>query len=294
VPVRRGGVSVPHPRRLKPKWHWLSAIVYGTSRSFPVGLGVPFGAALASRRATDGAKPKGCRARLGTTAASQRKGLLSYHRPGPSPVVRDGARCSHQRPVPATHDDFPVQQFGDAIDRVIGDAPPWRRGRLKISVLAWGSIVWDRRNLAIITDFEPIGPCLPIEFCRVSLNGCLTLVIDEIFGAPCITYSAISGFGNLDDAIENLRLREGMPNGKGVGFIAPCCRRQSATAMKRHPRAVKMITAWVNNCGFDAAIWTALGSNLRSVPQGESLMTNKIFHDQRPLRCGANKTLFNR
>jgi len=37
-------------------------------------------------------------------------------------VVGDGARCSHQRRVPATHDDFPGQQFGDAIDRVIGDA----------------------------------------------------------------------------------------------------------------------------------------------------------------------------
>ena len=27
--------------------------------------------------------------------------------------------------------------------------------RVRISVLAWGSIVWDRRNLAIIADFEP-------------------------------------------------------------------------------------------------------------------------------------------
>jgi hypothetical protein len=31
--------------------------------------------------------------------------------------------------------------------------------------------------------------------------------------------------------------------------------------MERHPQAVKTIAAWVNTCGFDAAIWTALGSN---------------------------------
>jgi hypothetical protein len=27
-----------------------------------------------------------------------------------------------------------------------------------ITILAWGSIVWDRQNLAIIANFEPIGP----------------------------------------------------------------------------------------------------------------------------------------
>ena len=75
---------------------------------------------------------------------------------------------------------------------------------MRISVLAWGSIVWDRRNLAIIADFEPTGPCLPIEFCRVSSDGRLTLVIDESFGAPCVTYSALSVFDDLDTAIENL------------------------------------------------------------------------------------------
>jgi len=101
--------------------------------------------------------------------------------------------------------------------------------------------------------FEPIGPCLPIEFCRVSRNECLTLVIDEIVGAPCITYSAIGGFSNLDSAIENLRVREGMPRGRGVGFTAPSFGKESATAVERHRQAVKT--------GFGAAIWTALGNN---------------------------------
>lgn len=132
---------------------------------------------------------------------------------------------------------------------------------MRISVLAWGSIVWDRRNLAIIADFEPTGPRLPIEFCRVSRDGRLTLVIDESFGTSSITYSALSAFDDLDAAIENLRDRESMPTPKGVSFTVADCSRQSARAIERHPHAVKTITAWVNANGLDAAIWAALGSN---------------------------------
>jgi len=42
---------------------------------------------------------------------------------------------------------------------------------MKIAVLAWGSLVWDRRDLAVAGNFEPTGPRLPIEFCRVSGDG---------------------------------------------------------------------------------------------------------------------------
>ncbi len=132
---------------------------------------------------------------------------------------------------------------------------------MRISVLAWGSIIWDLGDLAILADFEPTGPSLPIEFCRVSRDGRLTLVIDEAFGAPCITYSALSAFDNLDAAIENLRHREKMPSPEGVGFTVPHHGRRSARAVEHHPQVVKTITAWVNANGFDAAIWTALRNN---------------------------------
>jgi hypothetical protein len=132
---------------------------------------------------------------------------------------------------------------------------------LKISVLAWGSLVWDRRMLAIVGDFAPTGPRLPIEFCRLSRDGRLTLVIDETFGKPCIAYSALSAFDDLDAAIENLRDREGMPNSNGVGFTVADRGRNSAKALERHPHALETIMAWVNAKGLDAAIWTALGSN---------------------------------
>ena len=143
---------------------------------------------------------------------------------------------------------------------------------MRISVLAWGSIVWDRRDLAVIADFEPTGPRLPVEFCRVSRDGRLALVIDEAFGAPCITYSALSAFDTLDAAIENLRDREKMPSPKGAGFTVPRSGKRSGRAIERHPQAVRAITAWVNENGFDAAIWTALGNNFAEKTGGPFLV----------------------
>lgn len=132
---------------------------------------------------------------------------------------------------------------------------------MMIAVLAWGSLVWDRRELVIAEDFRPVGPLLPIEFSRVSRAGRLTLVIDEAFGASCATYSASSDVGDLDVAIENLRLREGMPSATGVGFTDVASGRRSRRAMERHPQAVATIKAWADANGYDAAIWTALASN---------------------------------
>ena len=132
---------------------------------------------------------------------------------------------------------------------------------MRIAVLAWGSLIWDRRELAIADVFRADGPRLPIEFCRVSGDGRLTLVIDEAYGTSCQTYFAKSASGDLDAAVENLRLREGMPSAKGVGFVDVASGRQSDRVNERHPEAVAAIWTWTQANGFDAAIWTALASN---------------------------------
>ena len=132
---------------------------------------------------------------------------------------------------------------------------------MRIAILAWGSLIWDCRELAILEEFRTNGPHIPIEFCRVSGGGRLTLVIDETFGASCSTYSALSAYGDLDAAIENLRLREGMPSAKGVGFVDVASGRRSGRAVERHPQAVATIDAWAKANGYDAAIWTALARN---------------------------------
>jgi hypothetical protein len=131
---------------------------------------------------------------------------------------------------------------------------------VKIVVLAWGSLVWDPRDLKTAAEFVANGPLLPVEFCRVSKDGRLTLAIDERFGDVCTSYSAPCALGDLDAAIENLRLREGT-SARNVGFVEPASDRQSEVAAEHHPQAVATIAAWTESSGYDAAIWTALASN---------------------------------
>ena len=131
---------------------------------------------------------------------------------------------------------------------------------MKIAVLAWGSLVSDPRGLQAVGAFVADGPLIPIEFCRVSHDGRLTLVIDETFGAVCTTYSTLSAIESLDEAVENLRSGEGT-NAEEIGFVDLASGAQSDVAMERHPQAVATIAAWAKSNGYDAAIWTALASN---------------------------------
>jgi hypothetical protein len=135
---------------------------------------------------------------------------------------------------------------------------------MKIAVLGWGSLLWDPRDLQLAAPFELTGPNLPIEFCRVSKNHRLTLVIDEAFGTLCQTYAGVSAFDELDAAVENLRLREGMSSATDVGFVEIATQERSPTAIERHPHALETIADWALNSGYDAAIWTALESHFEA------------------------------
>jgi hypothetical protein len=132
---------------------------------------------------------------------------------------------------------------------------------VKSVVLAWGSLVWDPRDLQTAGKFTANGPLLPIEFCRVSEDGRLTLAIDETFGALCKTYSAPSSLESLDAARDDLCQREGMADAQAIGFVETASNRQSDLAMENHPQVVATIAAWAESLGYDAAIWTALTSN---------------------------------
>ena len=129
----------------------------------------------------------------------------------------------------------------------------------KIAVLAWGSLLWDQRDLKIAAKFEPTGPRLPIEFCRISADGRLTLIIDETNGAECISYQARSSSDILEAAAANLAEREGMPSTANVGFIDLVAGKMSALSVKRHPKSVNTIRAWAMSNEYDAVIWTTLG-----------------------------------
>jgi hypothetical protein len=139
---------------------------------------------------------------------------------------------------------------------------------VKSVVLAWGSLVWDPRDLRIAGKFMANGPLLPIEFCRVSDDGRLTLAIDETFGALCKTYSAPSSLESLDAARDNLCQREGMADARAIGSVEPASNAQSDLPLESHPQVVATIAAWAESLGYDAAIWTALTSNFEDWGKG--------------------------
>ena len=123
---------------------------------------------------------------------------------------------------------------------------------MKIAIIAWGSLIWSPRTLEQQTAFKPTGPVLPIEFSRISNDGRLTLVIDEANGTPCQAYFCESQFENLDEAIENLRIREGNASLQHIGYTQ--LGRNTSISLPSGGRIEK----WRQENGFDAAIWTAL------------------------------------
>src|SRR5260370_551456 len=102
---------------------------------------------------------------------------------------------------------------------------------MKIGILAWGSLLWEKGNLALANKWVLGGPKLPIEFSRVSVSRCgaLTLVIDTKNGAENPTFFAESSFHNLGKAIRNLARREGT-NPENIGYVT--CRSEENRSRK--------------------------------------------------------------
>jgi hypothetical protein len=132
---------------------------------------------------------------------------------------------------------------------------------MKIAILGWGSLVWDKRGLATIGEWQPGGPVLPIEFSRKSGDGRLTLVIDLANGELVATRYVRSRFEDLDDAIGNLREREGNPPKDRIGFVDLTTNTERAWARENQPDASDTITAWAQASDCQAVIWTALKPN---------------------------------
>jgi len=172
--------------------------------------------------------------------------------------------------------------------RIFESTHSHRASIMKIMIIAWGSLIWSRDDLAA-GPFEPRGPELSIEFSRISRDGRLTLVIDEANGSICQTYAAVSQLNDLQAAMENLRFREGMLNLKPVGYIHIKGGTESATARQRHPGALARIHDWSKLTDTDAVIWTALDSNFElKVNKPYSAMAAIQYLERLPQAAQAN------
>ncbi|WP_338810714.1 hypothetical protein V2V90_20115 [Agrobacterium leguminum] len=133
------------------------------------------------------------------------------------------------------------------------------KDRPRIALLGWGSLIWDVRPEFDDQHgtWQDDGPVLPLEFSRVSgvtRGRALTLVIDTANGSDCTVKYALSKRRDPEDAIADLRGREGTIL-KRIGFWFADGKRKYEFGV---PGA---IATWAQERKFDAVIWTALESN---------------------------------
>jgi hypothetical protein len=130
---------------------------------------------------------------------------------------------------------------------------------MKIAILAWGSLIWNKRELKIASDWNKDGVKLPIEFSRISKDGRLTLVIDEKYGTLIETYWAISDGSDIEKSIKNLRQREGTIN-KRIGFLNLVDKEKNSHLSDV---LIESIEQWANENNISAVLWTDLPSNFK-------------------------------
>ncbi|MDP9617206.1 hypothetical protein ACODUI_12675 [Stenotrophomonas geniculata] len=121
-----------------------------------------------------------------------------------------------------------------------------------IVYLGWGSLVWQPRALPMAGGWREDGPSVRVEFLRQSENGRLTLVLSPE-AAPVPSYwTAFAGEGNILEAREALRDREGIllrNIERDIGVWRPGA---------ANPNGVPELTGWAAGRGITAVLWTAL------------------------------------
>lgn len=128
---------------------------------------------------------------------------------------------------------------------------------MRICILGWGSLLWDRH--AAFDDqhgpWQSDGPKLKLEFSRVSESRlrALTLVIDRNNGTECQVAYTDSKRTDPDDAICDLRNREGTVRRRiGVMF------RDGSRVHGADESTRESIKQWASAKSVDVVVWTDL------------------------------------
>ena len=134
---------------------------------------------------------------------------------------------------------------------------------MKIAIIGWGSLIWDPRDLPKEGIWQEDGPELPLEFSRISRDARLTLVIDQTDGKIIKALHVLSPRTSLDDACEDLRKREGIPNKKSIGWVDIVKKTDSYLTCREQANVHEIVEKWCIEHRYDAAVWTALPSNFK-------------------------------
>jgi len=134
----------------------------------------------------------------------------------------------------------------------------------RIACLAWGSLVWDPRQLPIRREWFKDGPFAPVEFTRQSSDDRMTLVIDPS-ARPVRVLWALMLPTDLQIAKEALRDREGITGSDSLSRIGSWDRGDMA------PEDIPDLPRWGEDRGLDAAVWTALRPKLGTEERSPSI-----------------------
>ena len=150
--------------------------------------------------------------------------------------------------------------------------PNPRQTRVGIAILGWGSLLWENttdkaeefnQHHGGWNPDNDSGPSLTLEFSRISASrsNALTLVLDYENGEPCRVAYAFSKRKRPEDAVCDLRCREGTVLRKiGCYYVNNPARTLWVGA---HPDAQAAIAEWAGGRGIGVVVWTGLESRFK-------------------------------
>jgi hypothetical protein len=134
----------------------------------------------------------------------------------------------------------------------------------RIACLAWGSLVWDTRQLPIRREWFKDGPFVSVEFTRQSEDGRITLVIDPRAEPVRVLWAHMLS-SSLADAQKALRDREGITATNWLPRIG------SWRSGHPPPRDIPELPQWAEARDLDAVVWTALPPSFNGETRSPSL-----------------------
>ena len=152
--------------------------------------------------------------------------------------------------------------------------------KMTVACLAWGSLVWDPRELPVQGKWFEDGPLLPVEFARQCDDGRLTLVIIQQ-SIPIRTLWAPFSVETVAAAREALGKREGISEKNQEKSIA------AWSSESQNEPVPANIASWARNLGVAAVLWTALpplfDKKVGRVPSIDEAVTylRGLRHEQR-------------
>ena len=120
---------------------------------------------------------------------------------------------------------------------------------MTIACLAWGSLVWDARDLPLGGPWHEDGALLPIEFARESADGRITLVVVGGGSRSPVLWAELL-VPDLEAAVAALAARESVLIRESIG-------RWPARRGLSFPHQ-DVIGSWAEERGLAGVVWTAL------------------------------------